>query len=252
MGISRISSSVFFVFFFNLINYSLSTRICTPSSCNEMGPQIRFPFWLKGKQKDSCGYPGFDLSCNNQSRTILTLPTSGDFEVAKINYATQAIYINDPQFCLPKRISKFNIEGSQFKPYPGKKYKFFNCSSDWISYNNMNPDRVVPLLCLDNRNYTILAATSHLSSQDLPTSCIRMPNVSVPLEWSYAPYWSSRVLLEAIELVWDEPNCRRCELQQQYCGFSSGSGLEIGCSSPPRKGMWFSLLVSLRTCAHQI
>ncbi|KAJ6959247.1 hypothetical protein NC653_037534 [Populus alba x Populus x berolinensis] len=33
---------------------------CT-GSCGNRGPDIRFPFRIKDKQPDHCGYPGYDL-----------------------------------------------------------------------------------------------------------------------------------------------------------------------------------------------
>lgn len=243
---SRFSFFNFFFLFF--LDFCSSAHICKPSSCNELGPQIRFPFRIKEKkeiqQNNRCGYPGFDLFCNDQGQTILNLPFSGDFEVTRIDYTAQAIYINDPQFCLPKRISNFDTSGSKFRAAMGKKnYTFYKCSSDWISY--MGPDRNVPLSCVGDKNFTVMASTSVIPSRDLPPSCIRMPNVSVPLRLSFAQYWSSEVFSEDIELVWPEPGCRNCEILGQFCGFSSDSGLEVACSTPHRKGIFSSPLFYL-------
>ncbi|KAK9287630.1 hypothetical protein L1049_016067 [Liquidambar formosana] len=42
---------------------------CSESRCKHHGPAIRFPFRRKGLQPDHCGYPGFDLGCNEKKQT---------------------------------------------------------------------------------------------------------------------------------------------------------------------------------------
>ena len=83
------SFQIFFVstFFFFLHNTALRAKICeTLLSCDGYASdfRIKFPFQLntttsRSTQAKSCGYPGFNLSYNNQRQTILTLPYSGDF-----------------------------------------------------------------------------------------------------------------------------------------------------------------------------
>ncbi|AES82789.1 RING/U-box protein, putative [Medicago truncatula] len=41
------------------------------------------------KDKSYMGYPGFKLSCTDDSKTVLTLPYSGVFNVRKIDYLEQ-------------------------------------------------------------------------------------------------------------------------------------------------------------------
>lgn len=113
---------IIFFFFLNLFPV-YSVDVCNPTVCSEvgMGPEIRFPFRLKNRQSDRCGYPGFDLSCNERGQTILTLP-SGDFLVTDIDYTTQSIILNDPDFCLVKRLINFNITNSPFRAAHQRNY----------------------------------------------------------------------------------------------------------------------------------
>ncbi|KAJ8617768.1 hypothetical protein MRB53_013954 [Persea americana] len=50
-------------------------RTCVPKRCDidGKGPNISFPFWIPGKHPPHCGYPGFQLTCNNQQQLILKL-----------------------------------------------------------------------------------------------------------------------------------------------------------------------------------
>ncbi|KAB5548407.1 hypothetical protein DKX38_011813 [Salix brachista] len=80
---------------------------CT-TSCGNRGVDIRFPFWIKDRQPDQCGYPGFALSCNEEGNTVLELPTAGKLHIEKIDYKNQVIHASDPQRCLLRQHSNFN------------------------------------------------------------------------------------------------------------------------------------------------
>ncbi|KAL8521271.1 hypothetical protein ACS0TY_011707 [Phlomoides rotata] len=205
---------------------------CKPDSCNSFaGPEIRFPFRLKHRQRHRCGYPGFDLYCNNQNQTILELPESGEFVVDHIDYIAQAVFINDPDSCLPGRIMDFSLSGSPFRGVYPRNYVFLNCTSDYIDYTATH---YMPIFCLSGRNYTVLAMSSRWSAPPLPT-CRRIASVSVPLQWTLSQFhWSSMDLREDLELGWSEPECLSCENEGRICGFKGDSGLEIGCFRPSK------------------
>ncbi|KAJ6411046.1 hypothetical protein OIU84_007740 [Salix udensis] len=93
--------------------------MCREERCKKHGPVIRFPFRIKGKQPDYCGYPGFDLSCTDRKETLLELPTSMKLYVNEIDYASQLIVARDPDECLPKQIRNFSLSRSPF----GSGYK---------------------------------------------------------------------------------------------------------------------------------
>ncbi|KAL3499224.1 hypothetical protein ACH5RR_038317 [Cinchona calisaya] len=227
-------------FFISTPNPTSSVKLCNPVSCNGdvMGPIITFPFRLKNNQDIRCGYPGFDLSCNNQSQTILSLPNSGDFVVNWIDYSTQSIFISDPNSCLPTRIFDFSVIDSTFKPAPDKNYTLYNCTINWSVNETMNY-HVVPVVCDGDYNSTILATPSRYSSQKIPPSCHLIPNVSIPLHVAYVEDWTGAVIgVEDLELVWNEPSgCKSCQQQRLYCGFKSDSGNETDCARPPSRGL---------------
>ncbi|KAM1262980.1 hypothetical protein ACFX13_028718 [Malus domestica] len=66
---------------------------CTPSSCGHIR-NISYPFRLKG-DPCHCGNSGYTLSCEN-NKTILNIPSSGDYYVQAINYHNQTIRVVDP------------------------------------------------------------------------------------------------------------------------------------------------------------
>ncbi|GFQ07713.1 putative RING-H2 finger protein atl21a [Phtheirospermum japonicum] len=216
---------------------ALSANPCKPDYCDtSLGPEIRFPFRLAGRAPARCGYPGFDLHCNSQNQTILTLPRSGEFVVDHIDYSAQALFINDPDLCLPARILNFSLSGSRFRGVYMRNYTFLNCSSDYMDYTSA---RYMPLLCLSGVNYTVLAMSSRLSAAaEVPPSCRRIASVLVPMQWTVSQfYWSSMDLREDLELIWSEPECSGCENQGGVCGYKADSGPEIGCYRPAKSGL---------------
>ncbi|XP_073127464.1 RING-H2 finger protein ATL22-like [Henckelia pumila] len=216
---------------------------CQPAACDaSMDLKVRFPFRLVNRHPAGCGYPGFDLHCDGKNRTILNLPRSGEFRVNYIDYSAQALLINDPDSCLPNRILNFSLSDSSFSGAFVRRYAFFNCSSSSSSarmnYSSSYSYPFVVLDCLSRGNYTVVAVRSRLSAADVPPSCRSIESVSVPLQWSTSPfYWESPDLMEDLELVWREPNCWDCENRGGICGYSGGSGRDIGCSTSSRSGL---------------
>ncbi|KAF3454016.1 hypothetical protein FNV43_RR04459 [Rhamnella rubrinervis] len=88
---------------------------------------IRFPFRLKGRQPEHCGYPGFELSCNTRHETVLELPTA-KFLVSWIDYESQAIELYNSDDCLVTNIQLLNTTAFHFyNEY--NMFAFLNCSS---------------------------------------------------------------------------------------------------------------------------
>lgn len=224
---------IFFIFFLNFSPVS-SVDVCNPTSCSEMGigPEIRFPFRLKDRQSDRCGYPGFDLSCNERGQTIMSLPHSGDFLVTEIDYSAQSVLLYDPDFCLVKRLIGFNVTNSPFKADHQRNYSIVRCTSDdWLSYPNYQV--AIPLYCrgVTSRNQAILAMPPSMYEQEKPVGCkLINSRVSVPLQLEDSQFWSP---MEGLVLTWSEPSCRICENQGKLCGFKSDTGSDIACSNPP-------------------
>ncbi|CAN4127220.1 unnamed protein product [Withania somnifera] len=222
------------VFFFLNFFPASSVEVCNPTSCSEMGigPEIRFPFRLADRQSNRCGYPGFNLKCNERGQTILSLPFSGDFLVTEIDYSAQSLILYDPDFCLVKRLIDFNLTNSPFKAAHQRNYTIVRCTSDdWLSYPKYQV--AIPLYCrgVTSRNLAILAMPPSMYEQEKPRGCkLIHSKVSVPLQLEDSQFWSP---IEGLVLTWNEPGCRICENQGKLCGFKSDTGSDIACSNPP-------------------
>ncbi|KAJ9178392.1 hypothetical protein P3X46_010279 [Hevea brasiliensis] len=74
-----------------IVDHGLGFNDCNTSSCANFGPPVRFPFQIRGKHPNHCGYsqPGFYLSCSEKNETVLELPNSWKLFVHEIDYKSQ-------------------------------------------------------------------------------------------------------------------------------------------------------------------
>ncbi|CAA3017975.1 rust resistance kinase Lr10-like [Olea europaea subsp. europaea] len=116
---------------------------CHEEKCRHDGPVIRFPFRLKDRHQQHCGYPGFELHCTHNKDTVLelpfpvkasikdsNLPFSVQFSIKEIDYKNQLIKISKVFGCLPELIPFLNLSASpfQFSDAYRDNFTFFNCS----------------------------------------------------------------------------------------------------------------------------
>ncbi|KAL5816782.1 hypothetical protein ACOSQ3_025160 [Xanthoceras sorbifolium] len=228
------SQLFFFLILFSAIHRTTSVQTC-PVSCGATGPEswIRFPF-RRDDQALRCGYPGFELSCNNGSQTILHLPITGSFLVENINYKSQTILINDPDYCLPKRFTRsFTLSGTPFEPWNPVELTFYNCSSG-NALPTVFGSRVIS--CMSGGNFTVVAVPTYRYNESGPStgSCSEINTVVVP---AFLPSWSG--LEQGVQLKWNVPDCRSCEERGGSCGFKNDKGpdLDIGCTGRPSSGL---------------
>lgn len=202
---------------------SCSSVPCSTSSSS--GVPIRFPFRIEGRQPESCGYPGFNLSCSNSGRTVLKLPNSDKFFVQDIDYLSQTIKLYDPKDCLPKRLLELNLSGSPFyTAYYYVNYTFLNCP--------MNLSSEFAISCLSNSSNTVLAVSDSFFTKLYPLTCDVMFTSSIPISFPGRYYYrpSSAGLYDDLQLSWDSPKCSLCEANGGLCGYKSNTSLEIGCT----------------------
>jgi len=242
-----------FIFIISLLQSSNGKQIiCKTLSCGDI--DIAFPFGLKEINQDPrCSYfpnPTFQLSCNNQSQTILNLPKTDDLIIKSIDYRTQTIHVNDPKGCLPKRYldNNFNLSDSAFKlnpeAYNTYSLTFLRCPSN-VTDESLP---LTPISCLSNDKEhsnlssspvivswasPIVSTTLSQTCEVISTALVPLPRMDIPM-W---PFWPD--LNTDIELVWNKPRCGDCVLDGQVCGFSEDKNrLQVECfSSPSNQGM---------------
>jgi len=168
---SEMVTCLFFFFIVFLAGHGASLN-CT-GSCGNRGPDIRFPFRIKDKQPDHCG---FDLSCSKDNNTVLKLPTGLSLHIERIDYRHRLIYARDPQGCFLRQRLNFSLGASHFQIKKDRPddWTLFNCSLSserWSRFAHK-------ILCLSTFKHEVYAVESSttISDSDL-LSCTKMYNI---------------------------------------------------------------------------
>ncbi|GMH29768.1 hypothetical protein Nepgr_031611 [Nepenthes gracilis] len=232
---------------------TVAGKFCSNYSC---GVQlIRFPFGVvDGNQYVRCCYPGFELTCSNQSQPLLDLGSSGEFAVQEIDYINQLVLIADPSGCLPKRILNLNLSDSPFTGVENKEYSFFKCTN--LSSSSTLPVRSAVISCLSGDNYSVIV-THHKELADVlleSMECNEFKTVSAPnMWWSESPngypVGSGLIVPDYLQLRWSVPEGGICDADG---GFKNGSGLDVERSistgssgSGLSRGVKYALIIGL-------
>lgn len=222
MEIQSLFSVILFIISFFAITHTdtvLCVETCKPTSCSPTGPIVHFPFRI-GHQPRQCGFPGFDLSCNNQSQLIINLNFAGNFVVTEIDYISQTISIK-PELCPPIRIDAFNPLDSPFDIGFLDKYLYFNCTSAAVWFY---PSGVEVLNCVPGLNGTVVAVPRRSRDgfiDQISAGSCQYVNLT------------SDIL---VGFGWIAPFCQKCEIENGTCGYKNVQTNEIGCSLPSTTG----------------
>ncbi|XP_059629067.1 rust resistance kinase Lr10-like [Cornus florida] len=213
---------------------------CKVSWCKKHGPAIRFPFRLKDdNQPGHCGYPGFELMCNERNQTVLQLPNSVNLLAKKIDYKSQSIHLFDGEGCLQGQLVNLNLStASTFQFYPHLLVKKIDPSrfmASYALYNCSSPDEHLHYFipCLSTvPGYQIYAVNDYslLLTSHYLTSCTKIRNYTSFISPGNI-YFESDYLI----LYWWKPNCSKCESEGKLCGLTNHStGHEIECFNMPK------------------
>ncbi|KAL8534550.1 hypothetical protein ACS0TY_010531 [Phlomoides rotata] len=166
-----------------ITNAAFGQDECLPTRCDPSGLLIQFPFRLKDRQPDHCGYTGgFGLSFNPSGRTELNLqillttstnssiiPLQMTVIVWNIDYKDQKMIAGNARArsCLPEKLPELNSSASLFEVEAmgnGDGYTLFNCSTTRRDYE------MIP--CLSKRRYQVIPFPSGSEITSLDTSLI--------------------------------------------------------------------------------
>jgi len=223
--------------FFILFSVACASSDCQYYSwCSDNNILIRFPFQIEGQQHPYCGYPGFKLTCSNDSKTVITLPYSGKFFVRNINYLRQQIQVYDPDDCLPKRLLSLNLSDSPFVATSLRNYTLFSCPTRHTG------SQFIPIDCLSNSTSFVSAIPSVNFTNSLRESCHVVKKLSFPVAWlGHDENFRDDLLSGDLLLTWYAPDCRYCESQEALCGFESTNSDQVGCFFDYQTGKIYSL-----------
>ncbi|XP_047340295.1 putative RING-H2 finger protein ATL21A [Impatiens glandulifera] len=217
------------LFVFNIIILILpiyAKESCKSSNCTNDNLQIRFPFILKGQQDQSCGYPGFNLTCDSQGLPSIDLPFSGRFLVQNISYNQQVIELYDTDNCLPKRLIGLNLSGSPFigTYYYYREYSLLSCPFGF------NSSLSYTVNCLSNSTNTVIVVKEGYATPYFFPNCKKMVAFNVPFPGGdYNFIKSFDYNFDYLWLTWNNPYCRYCEMDGGVCGPTSTVGQDFEC-----------------------
>ena len=224
----------FFLLFMRLfpeIDGGIQYDECKASRCSHPGPVIRFPFRLKDQPvPDHCVYPGFELTCSEENRTILELPNSAKLWVKEIDYTSQEMFVRypDDEYCLQRLIVNLNLSALPFQFKYSTPVSFFNCSENKSeSYGFW---RSIPSTCSSSDPVYFIYSPYYLSKVDL-TSCRKIFNATISRFLLYEDHESL--------MIWSKPMCGNCEARGENCQMKKKSNSrepEIECIPKPAKG----------------
>ncbi|GMI90394.1 hypothetical protein HRI_002708700 [Hibiscus trionum] len=217
---------------------------CQPTSCKRGGPSVQFPFLLKGRQSDGCGYSGFNLTCNNDNHTVLELPQSVKLLVKHIDYKNQRIQVYAEDGCVQNQLQNLKLYSSPFSLSSGDSYYYqapenstlFECSDggqsavddyDTIPCLSTKPGFYVKYTDSDYASTDLLHCRRTIDLRDVPRGLIQERSNNFYFNWS-------------------RPACGYCEARRQGCrrNDTNASGFECFYIPIKRMGLKEKLMIS--------
>lgn len=222
---------------------------CKPSNCRKDGPVIRFPYRIKDRQPPYCGYPGFDVSCQDGDTLIHIPSVNGDVVVADIDYMEERMNIiadSNSKDCIWRLLYKgldFSASPFVFDSSDTYNFTFISCSktrdsSEFLSVYNIS--------CLGDSEHEVFVLEPTSTVDTMQVSCERMKTVAMPLSYDYN-FGIRRGYIYFIHLRWDMPGCKKCKSKGRECGFKNQSSSDIICFDNHGKGIFFFLSLNSST-----
>ncbi|XP_068467076.1 RING-H2 finger protein ATL22-like [Phaseolus vulgaris] len=186
------------------------------TKCGDAGPDIHYPYKIKGQHQHTDSLPGFELLCKDNLTTI-HFPSYGDLEVKSISYDTKNIHLLDPKKCVHHVFLNLNLSLTPFHYfYVLKNYTYLNCSTAL-------PPPFVEVPCLSAASYHVYTVDSALP---VPGSCEGVKTVAIP--FAYSPYLSDSIL--GLRLTWDMSETEDSKTINHTRGSHTSRNLVIGSS----------------------
>ncbi|XP_060669334.1 LEAF RUST 10 DISEASE-RESISTANCE LOCUS RECEPTOR-LIKE PROTEIN KINASE-like 1.2 isoform X6 [Ziziphus jujuba] len=218
------------------LNCSLPARTCGDNQT------IRFPFYLRDQQNPYCGYPGFEVSCDEDGHSILNLFVNDPYIVRHISYEKRSLIVsnaaishNSTPNCIPP-LQNISFPNERFKlPKQNQVFLLSDCSPPRVPEYEIGCSS-------ENATNWILGVPENEKEQlgNLSKKCGDGKVVVMPVK----DYDSSddesvgmrQVLSRGFELTWKADDCSRCQNSGGVCGFNTSSYLfQCYCEDRPHR-----------------
>ncbi|XVE92604.1 hypothetical protein REPUB_Repub01dG0112600 [Reevesia pubescens] len=213
--------------------------ICSvPRYCGSLN--IKFPFFIQEQQESRCGYPGFHISCRNNTDPILSL-SDGDYIIHDIFYQNQSFHVSkavafDRDGICSHSIRNISIPEDRLflPPNQGQMFLLFDCNLtsqlSWelsqYTFNCIAENEINTTLALFNTD-TKLNFASQFCNQ----------TVVAPVAFDEGTGGVEDILNRGFVLNWIASNCSICEKSGGKCGFDySIHNFKCFCPDRPHSG----------------
>ncbi|XP_023645139.1 LEAF RUST 10 DISEASE-RESISTANCE LOCUS RECEPTOR-LIKE PROTEIN KINASE-like 1.2 isoform X1 [Capsella rubella] len=218
------------IFYFTILatqTLSLDPKFeaCEPKSCGR-GPKISYPFYLSGMQKSFCGYPSFELTCDDDQKLPVLGISGEDYLIKNISYLTQSFQVvnskashDDP---CPSPLHNLTLHRTPFFVNPShiNFSILYNCS-----YHLLKDFTLYPLTCPGNtsllRSFGVFDREK-LGKEKNIASMLCQKLVDVPVSASNESDMKGMTYVEILKrgfvLNWTANSCFRCINSGGRCG----------------------------------
>ncbi|KAK8916262.1 putative serine/threonine-protein kinase [Platanthera zijinensis] len=217
------------VFFFLLLlssslPSSLSTdyhypKNCLPERCGGL-INVTFPFWIRDLQSDYCGYPPFELQCDNGVAKLSMMEE--DYHVLNISYQSRTATVSMSSsltalnncLSLPYYNLSFSLTPFAVSSLNRELVFVYNCTA---AVNGSTE-----IACLDKGSYVYLGGEYQVqeSKGSISDHCFA---AVIPVLNSPAAEINnySKLLADGFLLNWSAPDCSECMRSNGQCGYNN-------------------------------
>ncbi|XP_044477118.1 LEAF RUST 10 DISEASE-RESISTANCE LOCUS RECEPTOR-LIKE PROTEIN KINASE-like 2.1 isoform X2 [Mangifera indica] len=194
-------------------------QACEPKTCGG-NLTIKYPFWISGEQESFCGYPNFEITCNDQ-KPVFNI-SSENFFVKDIFYENSSLRLANSiayEASCPTPLYNLSLNQTPFNFVSSDEHLFFwyNCSE------NPPADIAYPVICAsddDSHNYSFAGFHKELFQNYSCKSFVYAPlNVETGANLWYMNY--ADILKMGFLLNWTAHSCSNCEASGGRCGFNN-------------------------------
>ncbi|KAM4110149.1 hypothetical protein ACB094_03G172700 [Castanea mollissima] len=218
---------------FGVVNPFFQT-CSVPKTCGD-GQAIRYPFYIQDKQNSSCGYPEFNLSCNNNGHPTILI-SNNNYTIHEIFYQNETLRVSNSTFsnlnssCIPF-ISNISLPDEfDLAPNQTNLFLFYTCSS---SVHKSWPSEFYPSCYGENDTVLALSRQEPKLISNVSMEC--KSSVQAPVEAYGGGIAES--LRNGFVLKWKASSCSICEDSGGKCGFDYIK-YHFKCFCPDRTRVW--------------
>ncbi|KDO37801.1 hypothetical protein CISIN_1g024599mg [Citrus sinensis] len=215
---------------------------CVTKTCGD-GQNISFPFYIENQQEAYCGYPGFNLSCNDKGNPVLKLSSDTNYIVEKIVYHNHSVHVSNAAFsetnsdaaCTFTRIKNVSLP-AEFQLAPDQKQAVFlyNCNSSLpekllrhkLLAGNCSGDDTVLGMFEDDSDLDY-------ASKQCKESAVAPVAVDMNGEGMGDHIGIEEMVRKGFLLKWRASDCRVCKESGGRCGFDADT-FHFQCYCPDR------------------